>query len=63
MLSTRQRLEYNVIDPAPHERHVDAHCLQVLAEGRERPLEAEVIMLSRFVLNEVVVLFVYRVVC
>ena len=33
MLSTRECLEYDIIDPAPHQRHVDAHCLQVLAKG------------------------------
>lgn len=46
----------------PKQRHVNTYRLQMLTESREAPLEAEVIMFRSFILNEVLVLLVDRVV-
>ena len=62
VLSTRDSLEDDVEDSRPQEAHVDANCLQVLTEGRETPLEAKVVVLAVFVLDEVLVLLVDGVV-
>ena len=59
VLTAAERFENDVIDPAPHEGHVDAHCLQVLAKGGQRPLKAEIVMFCGFVLDEIIVFLVY----
>mmetsp|Transcript_9983 Transcript_9983/g.15087 ORF Transcript_9983/g.15087 Transcript_9983/m.15087 type:complete len:281 (+) Transcript_9983:1693-2535(+) len=62
MLATSQCLNDDVEDARPEQRHVDAYSLQVLAEGRETPLEAEVILFTVLVLYEVIILLIDRVV-
>ena len=62
MLTATESLEYDVIYPTPHESHVDAHCFQVLAEGRKRPLESEVVMLRTLILDEIIVFLIDAIV-
>ena len=62
VLSASESLDDDVVDSRPQKIHIDTHRLQVLAESRETPFEAEVILLGVFVLHKCFVLFVDGVV-
>jgi hypothetical protein len=63
VLTAEKSLEDDVVDTGPKEIHVDADLLEMLAEGAEGPLVAEVVLLLVLVLNKLLVLLVDRVVC
>lgn len=57
-LSTSHSLYDNIKNPGPKQRHVNSHCLQMLTESRETPLESEIIMFRGFILNKILILLV-----
>ena len=58
MLSGYYGFQNHIIDARPEQVHVDAHLLEVRAEGSEGPLEANIILFLVLVLHEVVILLV-----
>lgn len=58
MLAGDERFKYDVVDAGPEEVHVDADLFEMGTEGREAPLEADVVLLLVLVLHEVVVLLI-----
>ena len=62
VVSTCKRLQNYIIDSTPHQVHIDTDLLKMVAEGCQRPLEANIILLGVFILNKLVVFLVDRVV-
>ena len=58
VLATENCLDYDVVGSGPEQVHVDSDLFQVLAEGTQGPLVAEVVLLAVLVLDEFLVLFV-----
>ena len=62
VLTGQYSLEYDIVNARPKKVHVDSYLFQVLAEGTETPLEAEVILLRVLILYEVLILLIDRIV-
>jgi hypothetical protein len=58
MLTADDCLDNEVEDARPKKVHVDSYLLQVLAEGAQGPLVAEIVLLTILVGNELFVLLV-----
>ena len=57
-LRAENRADDQVVNAGPKQVHVDAHLLQMLAESSQRPFVAEVVLLTVFIRNKLVVLLV-----
>ena len=62
VLAAEDCLDDDIVDAGPEQVHVDAHLLQVLAEGAQAPLVAEIVLLCVLILNETIILLVNGVV-
>jgi len=58
VLCTEDCLDDDIENSGPEQVHVNANLLEVLAEGTQRPLVAEVVLLCGFILNELVIFLV-----
>ena len=56
---TGESLEDDVVRSRPHEVHIDAHLLQMVAKGREGPLKTNIVLLFVLILHKLVILFIY----
>lgn len=62
VLRAQQSPNDKVKDARPQQVHINAHLLQVLAEGSQGPLESEVVLLAVFIGHEFLIFLVDRVV-
>ena len=62
VLSAEECLDDDIVDTGPEKVHVDTNLLQMLAEGAQGPLVAEIILLSVLILNKTVILLIDGVV-
>jgi len=58
VLSAQNGLDYDVVDARPEQVHVNADLLQVSTEGTQRPLITEIILLTVFVFDKLLVFLV-----
>lgn len=62
MFTSKQSLQYHIIDPRPEQVHIDANLFQMFAERTQTPLKPEIILLSILILHEVLILLINGVV-
>lgn len=61
-LATSKRLNNNIVNARPHQVHIDAHLIQMTAEGGEGPLEADIIILDGLILHEIFIFLINAIV-
>jgi len=61
-LATSKRLNNHIVDARPHQVHIDAHLIQMTAEGGEGPLEADIIILDGLILHEIPIFLINAIV-
>lgn len=60
--TTEQCLDDDIINSRPQQIHINAHLLKMFTKGTQRPLVPEIILLTRLIRNELIILLIDRVV-
>ena len=62
VVTAGERLQDHIVDARPHEVHIDAHLLEMIAKRSQTPLKADVVLLGVLILHKLIVLLVNRIV-
>ena len=62
VLARNDTFDDDIINPRPQQIHINAHLLKMFTKGTQRPLVPEIILLTRLIRNELIILLIDRVV-